>query len=77
MEFCILCGKSVFVVLEVMRKIAKIAIDNRCSNKKLEKGIRGSIVYTVSDDRCYHKQLEKGTRRNIVDTASDNRCYNK
>ena len=77
MEFCILCGKSVFVVLGVMRKIAKIAIDNRCSNKKLKKGIRGSIVCTVSDDRCYHKQLEKGTRRNIVDTASDNRCYNK
>lgn len=77
MEFCISCGKNVFVVLGVMRKIAKIAIDNRCSNKKLEKGIRGSIVYTVSDDRCYHKQLEKGTRRNIVDTASDNRCYNK
>ena len=77
MEFCISCGKSIFVVLGVMRKIAKIAIDNRCSNKKLEKGIRGSIVCTVSDDRCYHKQLEKGTRRNIVDTAIDNRCYNK
>lgn len=77
MEFCISCGKSVFVVLGVMRKIAKIAIDNRRYNKKLKKGIRGSIVYTVSDDRCYHKQLEKGTRRNIVDTASDNRCYNK
>ena len=77
MEFCISCGKNVFVVLGVMRKIAKIAIDNRCSNKKLEKGIRGSIVYTVSDDRCSNKKLEKGTRRNIVDTASDNRCYNK
>lgn len=55
MEFCILCGKSVFVVLGVMRKIAKIAIDNRCSNKQLEEGIRGSIVCTVSDDRRYNK----------------------
>ncbi len=55
MEFCISCGKSVFVVLGVMRKIAKIAIDNRCSNKKLEKGIRRNIVDTASDNRCYNK----------------------
>jgi hypothetical protein len=55
MEFCILCGKSVFVVLEVMRKIAKIAIDNRCYHKQLEKGTRRNIVDTASDNRCYNK----------------------
>lgn len=76
MEFCISCGKSVFVVLGVMRKIAKITSDNRCSNKQLEKGTRGSIVCTVSDDRRYNKLLEEGIRGNIVDTASDNRRYN-
>lgn len=54
MEFCISCGKSVFVVLGVMRKIAKIAIDDRCYHKQLEKGIRGSIVCTVSDDCRYN-----------------------
>ena len=76
MEFCILCGKSVFVVLGVMRKIAKIAIDNRCSNKKLEKGIRGSIVCTVSDDRRYNKLLEEGIGGNIVDAISNDCRYN-
>ena len=55
MEFCISCGKSVFVVLGVMRKIAKIAIDDRYYHKQLEKGIRGSIVDTASDNRCYNK----------------------
>jgi len=55
MEFCISCGKSVFVVLGVMRKIAKITSDNRCSNKQLEKGTRRNIVDTASDNRCYNK----------------------
>ena len=63
MEFCISCGKSVFVVLGVMRKIAKITSDNRCSNKQLEKGTRRNIVDTAIDNRCSNKQLEKGTRR--------------
>ena len=55
MEFCILCGKSVFVVLGVMRKIAKITSDNRCYNKQLEKGTRRNIVDTASDNRRYNK----------------------
>ena len=76
MEFCISCGKSVFVVLGVMRKIAKIAIDNRRYNKKLKKGIGVSIICTVSYDRCYHKQLEEGIGGNIVDTISNDCRYN-
>ena len=76
MEFCILCGKSVFVVLEVMRKIAKIAIDNRCYHKQLEKGTRRNIVDTASDNRCYNKQLEEGIGGNIVDTISNDCRYN-
>lgn len=76
MEFCISCGKSVFVVLGVMRKIAKIAIDDRRYNKKLEKGTRRNIVDTASDDRRYNKLLEEGIGGNIVDTISNDCRYN-
>ena len=76
MEYCISCGKGIFAVLGVMRKIAKITIDNRCYNKQLEKGTRRNIVDTASDDRRYNKLLEEGIGGNIVDTISNDCCYN-
>jgi len=41
-----------------MRKIAKIASDDRHHNKQLEEGIRRDIVDTISNDCRYNIQSE-------------------